>query len=63
MDIEKVVQHFGGTQETCAALGVTKGAISQSKTDGIPELRQFQIEALTMGRFRADRQQLKVSNA
>lgn len=56
MDIEKVVDHFGGTQETCDALNVTKGAISQWRSDGIPELRQFQIEALTLGKFKAERQ-------
>lgn len=55
MDIEKVIEHFGGPQETCLALGVTKGAISQWRTDGVPELRQFQIEALTGGRFKAER--------
>jgi hypothetical protein len=55
MDIEKVVEHFGGTLETCEALDVTKGAISQWRKDGIPPLRQFQIETLTKGKFRAAR--------
>lgn len=61
MDVEKVVEHFGGTYETCKALNVTKGAISQWRSDGIPELRQFQIETLTKGKFKADRQQQRVS--
>ena len=56
MDLEKVIEYFGGTDETCEALGVTKGAISQWRQDGIPELRQFQIEVLTKGKFKADRQ-------
>jgi hypothetical protein len=63
MDIQKVVDHFGGTHETCAALGVTKGAVSQWRTDGIPPMRQYQIEALTMGKFRADREPSKAASA
>lgn len=55
MNIDAVVEHFGGTPETCAALDVTKGAISQWRQEGIPELRQFQIEALTKGKFKAER--------
>lgn len=61
MDIEKVVTHFGGVADTCNALGVTPGAISQWRKDGIPDLRQFQIEAMTHGKFRADRSQSKES--
>lgn len=57
MDLDRVINFFGGTPETCAALGVTKGAISQWRKDGIPELRQFQIETLTKGKFKADRKE------
>lgn len=57
MDIDKVIEHYGGTSETCDALGVTKGAISQWRKDGIPELRQFQIETLTDGKFKAERKE------
>ena len=63
MDIDKVVDHFGGTAETCAALGVTKGAISQWRADVIPPMRQFQIEALTHGKFRAERDTKKTAAA
>jgi len=55
MDIHKVIEHFGGTKEICEALEVTKGAISQWRQDGIPELRQYQIETLTKGKFKAER--------
>ena len=55
MEIEEVIKHFGGTEGICGALDVTKGAISQWRQDGIPELRQFQIEALTKDKFKADR--------
>ncbi len=55
MNLDKVIEHFGGTKEACEALGVTKGAISQWRADGIPELRQFQIETLTKGKFKAAR--------
>lgn len=58
MDIEKVVAFFGKTDtELAEKLGVTKGAISQWRQDGIPELRQFQIESLTAGAFKAERKQ------
>lgn len=50
-----MLEHFGGTAETCKALDVSKGAISQWRQDGIPELRQFQIEALSKGKFKAKR--------
>ena len=55
MDLDKVIRHFGGTPEICSALDVTKGAISQWRKDGIPPLRQYQIETLTKGKFKADR--------
>jgi len=53
MDIEKLSEHFGGDYELSKALGVTQGAISQWRGAGqIPILRQYQIQVLTMGRFR-----------
>lgn len=56
MDIEKVIEFFGKTDLECAEkLGVSKGAISQWRKDGIPELRQYQIETLTAGKFKATR--------
>ena len=55
MDLDKIIEYFGGTPKTCDALDVTKGAISQWRTEGIPKLRQFQIETLTAGKFKADR--------
>ena len=58
MDIESVIRYFGKTVDTCNALGVTKGAISQWRQDGIPPMRQYQIEALTKGKFKADRQKV-----
>jgi len=55
MDIHKIIKHFGGTPKVCKALGVTKGAVSQWRQDGIPLLRQYQIEVLTGGKFTAAR--------
>lgn len=52
-----VIAAFGGTQASAArALGVTQGAISQWVVAGrVPILRQYQIEALTQGALRAER--------
>lgn len=51
MDIDSVIQHFGSSKALQDALGVTKAAISQWRASGIPNLRQFQIQALTGGKF------------
>jgi hypothetical protein len=54
MDLDRVSEHFGGDASLAAALRVTVGAISQWRTAGrIPDLRQYQIQVLTLGRFTA----------
>ena len=41
---------FANTKAMCDALGVTKGAISQWRQSGIPELRVYQIRAVIKAR-------------
>jgi len=52
MNYEIVVEHFGGVVPLARALGINRQAIYQ--WDGqIPLLRQYQIEKLTKGKFKA----------
>jgi len=44
---ELIKKHFKTTDVACLRLGVTKAAISQWRTGGIPELRRHQIENIT----------------
>lgn len=56
MNLEQVLKHFGvKPYELADKLGVSRGAISQWKSSGIPEGRQWQIEALTKGELKADK--------
>lgn len=55
MDIRHVVRHFGGTlQEVADALGVSYQAVQQWQANGIPLVRQFQIERKTKGKLKAE---------
>jgi hypothetical protein len=55
MDAKAVVEHFGGVTATARALDVKPPSVSEWLSTGIvPELRQFQIEVVTQGKFRAD---------
>jgi DNA-binding transcriptional regulator YdaS (Cro superfamily) len=62
MDIDSVIQHFGSGKAFQDALGVTKAAVSQWRSAGIPRLRQFQIQALTQGKFLPDGQPQEVAS-
>lgn len=52
MNYSDVIKHFGGVQALADALGIKKQAIYQWG-GVIPRLRQFEIEALTEGKFKA----------
>lgn len=55
MNLEQVLKHFDAKpHELAKKMGVSRGAISQWKSAGIPEGRQWQIEALTKGKLKAD---------
>lgn len=54
--IEQVIEHFGGVTKTARALGVTSQAVSQWRAAGmVPEMRAYQIELKTKGKFKAER--------
>lgn len=56
MTLEQVLDHFEIKPGALAKkLGVTSGAVSQWKAAGIPQGRQWQIEAMTGGKLKADR--------
>ena len=44
---------FASTKAMCDALGVSKGAVSQWRQGGIPELRKYQIRAVIGANRRA----------
>lgn len=47
MKVEDLIPHvWPTTKAMCDALSVSKGAISQWRIKGIPELRQYQIREL-----------------
>lgn len=56
MKLEQVLKHFKTNPAGLAKkLDVSPGAISQWKTSGIPGGRQWQIQALTNGKLKADK--------
>lgn len=52
MDYEKVVEHFGSPAALARALGIKRQAISQWEGQ-IPLTRQYQIQVITKGKFKA----------
>lgn len=55
MDINLVVDHFGGLQATASALGSSKQVVHHwKKTKNIPFIWQCHIEHATEGKFSAD---------
>ncbi len=56
MTTSEAIAFFRSAANLARALGVTPGAISQwVKTDVLPEGRQYQVEILTGGALKADR--------
>jgi DNA-binding transcriptional regulator YdaS (Cro superfamily) len=54
VNLDQVLEHFKvKPNELAAILKVTRPAISQWKASGIPAGRQWQIEALTKGKLKA----------
>ena len=54
MDIEAVIKHFGSVKAMAKALDVYPQVIYQWKANGIPLLRQYQIQVTTDGQFAVD---------
>lgn len=56
MELEKVLEHFGGPSALAEKLNIARQAIYQWE-NGIPLLRQYQIQALTDGKFKVSTEQ------
>lgn len=55
MKTKDVADHFGGKKKLADALGISPSAVSMWGDD-IPDTRQFQIQVLTNGKFKAEGQ-------
>lgn len=54
MDLKDALQHFGSRNKLAKALGCTRQNITRWEWDGIPRVRQYEIERLTEGKLKAD---------
>jgi hypothetical protein len=54
MTFQELVDHYGSTKQVTEALGISKQLASYWKRVGIPIGRQYEIQILTGGKFRAD---------
>ena len=53
MNLEEVIKHFGSGVALAEALGIEPSAVYQWKGK-IPVRRQYEIERITDGKFKAD---------
>jgi hypothetical protein len=57
MDVHQVIQHFGGVAPTSRALDISYQAVKEWVDKGqIPLSRQWQLQVLTKGAFKVDRE-------
>lgn len=63
MTFEDLIEHFGSQAEAARAIGVTRGRVWQWRLEGIPTLRQFQIERITGGALVASSDLMASSDA
>ena len=62
MTYEQLIKHFKTQQKAADALGIKQPSIcAWGGEDGIPELRQFQIQLITGGVLQADPIQKKAA--
>ena len=54
MKFQELVDHYGSQQKVAEALGISKQLASYWKRAGIPLGRQYEIQVITGGKFRAD---------
>jgi DNA-binding transcriptional regulator YdaS (Cro superfamily) len=54
MTYDDVINHFGTQVATADALGIYQSNVSDWKRNGVPPLRQLELEALTSGALKAD---------
>lgn len=53
MTYDELIEHFGGLSEAARSLGLIRQTVHGWR-DGVPLVRQMQIETLTHGALRAD---------
>lgn len=53
MTLDQVIDHFGSVAEVASKLGISVQAVYQWE-DGVPNGRQWQIQALTKGKLRVE---------
>ena len=54
MKFQELVDHYGSPKQVADALGISKQLAHYWKRNGIPIGRQYEIQVLTAGKFRAD---------
>jgi len=54
MKFQDLIDFYGSQQKAADALGISKQLASYYKRAGIPIGRQYQIQVLTGGKFRAE---------
>jgi hypothetical protein len=54
MNTREVAEHFGSKKKLAMALGIHPSAVTMWG-ETIPESRQYQIQVLSKGKFKADR--------
>jgi len=57
MDTNEIINLLGGTNAVADMCKVTKGAVSQWRTDGIPQARLMYLKLLRPDAFSADPEQ------
>lgn len=60
MTPEQVIQHYGGIAKVARALGINYVSVKdwRDKKGEVPEVRQWQIQALTRGRLTVSKKYL-----
>lgn len=57
MTYDEVIAHYGSQDAAAKACGIKQPSVAAWKESGIPGPRQFQIEVLTGGALKAERQE------
>lgn len=53
MNYTDIIKHFGGAANAGRALGICRQAVYKWQ-DGVPELRQYQLQRITDGKLSVD---------
>lgn len=63
MTYDDILRVYKTQQKAAQALGISQPTISGWRRNGVPELRQFQIQAITKGRLKVDREVAEATGA